>query len=119
MTMEGILFFYAVIIFKLVFILVISDAFLYSSFKTPYKYPALGASFLDLVLAVSFNQLRNYHAGGRGKESRPRWCIESHPFCSSADYNVEKNTHGLKMRFPAVVNAMNEEYWDFEKHIGH
>lgn len=22
------------------------------------------------------------------------------------------------MRFPAVVNAMNEEYWDFEKQLG-
>lgn len=97
MTREGILFFYAVIIFKLVFILVISDAVLYSSFKTQFKHPALWESFLDLVLAVSFNQLRNSHAGGRGKGSRPRWCIEGHPFCSSTDYNVEKNTHGLKM----------------------
>lgn len=87
--------------------------------KIQFKHPALWKSFLDLVLAVSFNQLRNYHAGGRGKGSRPQWCIESHPFCSCTDSNVEKNAYGLKMRFPAVVNAMNEEYWDFEKHIGH
>lgn len=87
--------------------------------KIQFKHPSLWESFLDLVLSVSFNQLRNYHAGGRGKGSRPRWCIESHPFCSSTDYNVEKNTHGLKMQFPAVVNAMNAEYWDSEKHIGH
>lgn len=58
MNREGILFFYAVIIFKLVFLLLLFlMRFSIHLSKIQFKHPALWESFLDLVLAVSFNQL--------------------------------------------------------------
>lgn len=89
--------------------------------KIQFKHPALWESFLDLVLAVSFNQLWNYHAGGRGKGSRPRWCIESHPFLLLYRFQCGEEHTWLETAIPSCgkcyewrVLGLWEAHWALE-----